>query len=533
MVKLLVKKQLQELFRGFFVDKKTNRARSRIGVILSVLGFVLVMVGLLGGMFTAMCLSIAGSLAAVDLGWLYFAIMSLLGVFLGVFGSVFNTYSSLYLAKDNDLLLALPIAPRAIIASRLLTVYLMGLMYSAVVMLPAVIVWWIEAGATVSNVIGGLLLVLLVSVLVLLLSCLLGWVVAKVSLRLKNRSFAVVILSLAFIGLYYFFYFKAQALIQDLIANAMTYGESVRRSAYAIYLFGRVGEGDWLAIGVVTAVIAVLTGVTAVLLSRTFLGIATATAATAKKTYREKPLHLQSLSRALLSKELRHFTSNANYMLNCGLSTLFLPIAGIALLWKGRAFLDLISSQFALPSVTLALLLCSAICMLASMNDMATPAVSLEGKSIWLLQSLPVSPWMVLRAKLSMQLWLTVPPVLFSAVCAGLVLHSGALEWLALLVLPVLYCAAVAALGLTLGTLRANLQWTNEITPIKQSMSIMLVLLAGWVLAVIPAGGYLLLGDRVSAPLWIVLTIVFFAIVSALLLAWLKSSGARRFAVLR
>ena len=57
MVKLLVKKQLQELFRGFFVDRKKNRARSRVGVILSALGFVVLMVGLLGGIFTALCLS--------------------------------------------------------------------------------------------------------------------------------------------------------------------------------------------------------------------------------------------------------------------------------------------------------------------------------------------------------------------------------------------------------------------------------------------------------------------------------------------
>ena len=56
--------------------------------------------------------------------------MGLLAVLLGAFGSVFNTYSSLYLSKDNDLLLSMPIPVRSIMASRLLGVYLMGLMYS-------------------------------------------------------------------------------------------------------------------------------------------------------------------------------------------------------------------------------------------------------------------------------------------------------------------------------------------------------------------------------------------------------------------
>lgn len=59
--------------------------------------------------------------------WLYFALMGLLAILLGSFGSVFNTYSGLYLAKDNDLLLSMPIPVNAIMGARLLSVYLLGL----------------------------------------------------------------------------------------------------------------------------------------------------------------------------------------------------------------------------------------------------------------------------------------------------------------------------------------------------------------------------------------------------------------------
>ena len=105
--------------------------------------FVLLMVGVLGGMFAG-----AGRryCAASWRRWVWTGctsrIMGLMAVFLGAFGSVFNTYSGLYLAKDNDLLLSMPIPVRIIMASRLLSVYLMGLMYSGVVILPAIIVYW-------------------------------------------------------------------------------------------------------------------------------------------------------------------------------------------------------------------------------------------------------------------------------------------------------------------------------------------------------------------------------------------------------
>ena len=399
--------------------------------------------------------------------------------------------------------------------------------------MPAVVVWWIVEGATVSNVIGGILLIFLVSVFVLLLSCLLGWVVAKVSLRLKNKSFTVVILSLVFIGLYYFVYFKAQELIQQLIANAVVYGNAVQRSAYPVYLTGRVGEGDWLAMLIVTAVMALLTFLTWRVLSRSFLGIATSTgAAGAKRVYKERAVRAQSMPRALLQKELRRFVSNANYMLNCGLSILFMPVAAVALLWKGREFVDLLRNVIPGQPGILAALLCSAICLMASMNDMAAPAVSLEGKSLWLLQSLPVPAWEALRAKLNLQLVLTAPLALLCGACAAVALRASLLETALLVVVPLLYCVLLAAVALLLGTVRADLHWTNEIAPIKQSMAVFIVLLLGWLFAIIPGGGWLLLGGKMPLAAFLALLVVLFGGLSTLVIAWLKKSGAKRFETL-
>lgn len=118
----------------------------------------------------------------------------------------------------------------------------------------------------------------------LTLSCALGWVVAKISLKLKNKSFITVFVSLVFLGAYYFFYFKAQTLIQDLVANAAVYGATIRRSAYPLYLFGRVGTGDWLAMAIVAAVILALFVLMYWLISRSFLKIATSSGKQEKRS---------------------------------------------------------------------------------------------------------------------------------------------------------------------------------------------------------------------------------------------------------
>ena len=532
MLKLLLKKQLAEIFRNYFYNPKKNAARSRGATVGMIALFVLLMLGVVGGMFAFLSAVVCRSLVSFDLGWLYFTIFSLMAVFLGTFGSVFNTYSGLYLGKDNDLLLSMPIPVRCIITARLLGVYLMGLMYSGVVIIPAVIVYWVVAPFSIGMLVGSILLVLLISLFVLVLSCLLGWVVAKISLKLKNKSFIAVLVSLVFFGAYYFFYFKAQALIQDLIQNALLYGAIIKSSAYPLYLLGRVAEGDVLAMLIIGGGVLLLFALTWLLLSRSFLKIATATGKVSRAVYREGKAQRRSPARALLAKEFRRFTASPNYMLNCGLGTLMLPIAGIALLIKGSTMVDVLSLALVDRPGALSVLLCALICMLATMNDSAAPSVSLEGRTLWQVQSLPVAPWLALRAKLTVQLSLTMLPSLFCSVCVLLVCALPAAEAVLVLVLPQLFAVLYAAWNLFVGLKKPNLTWTSEIVPIKQGLGIFLALMTGWLYGIVFGGSYLLFGYRLGAALYLAILAVLTLVLAVLLLLWLKRRGTRLFATL-
>lgn len=381
MLKILVKKQLGDIFRSYTYDAKKNRARSKEATIGFTVLFVVLMVGVLGGLFTLLSLAMCESMAQVGMSWLYFTIMTLLAAFLGIFGSVFNTYSTLYMAKDNDLLLSLPIPVRTIMAARLVSVYLMGLMYSAVVLLPAIIVYWVVVGITVPVVVGCMIQLLLLSVFVLTLSCALGWVVAKISQKLKNKSFITVLVSLVFIGAYYFFYAKAQSLLSELLANAAYYGASIRSMAYPLYLVGRVAMGNGSAIAIVSAAVLGLFALVWYLIARSFLKLATSTGAVAKVKYREKAARPQSIDRALLGRELSRFTASANYMLNCGMGILGLVIGAAALVWKGSSLLPMLEPVFAGRPGALSVLLCAALCTLVGMNDMAAPPCLWRGRA--------------------------------------------------------------------------------------------------------------------------------------------------------
>ena len=68
MLKILVKKQLTEIFRSYFYNPKTNKARSKGAVAGYIILFAVVMVGLLGGMFTMMSLGLCGPLVSAGMG---------------------------------------------------------------------------------------------------------------------------------------------------------------------------------------------------------------------------------------------------------------------------------------------------------------------------------------------------------------------------------------------------------------------------------------------------------------------------------
>lgn len=532
MLKILLKKQLAEIFRSYFYDAKKNKARPKAAVIGYMVFFVVLMVGVLGGLFTFLSYSLCKPLVSADMEWLYFAIMGLLAVFLGVFGSVFNTYAGLYLAKDNDLLLSMPIPVSAIMGSRILGVYIMGLMYSGIVIIPAAVVYMLQAASTAVGYVGPILFVVLISVFVLTLSCALGWVVAKISRKLKNKSFITVIISLLFIGAYYFFYFRAQTILNDIIQNAAVYGNKIKGSAYPVYLFGNAGTGDPLSMVILTAVVAALFALMWVMISRSFIKIATATGNGEKKVYRAKRSERKSVDSALLSKEFARYTSSPNYMLNCGLGTLLLIVFGVFLLIKGGEYSKLLGQIFIGHPGTVPILFTAIVCLVASMNDITAPSVSLEGKTIWLAQSLPVTPWQVIRAKLFVQLSVTAIPALFCIACALIVGGFTVAEAVMSIVISLLFVLFAALGGMTAGLKMPNVHWTSEITPIKQSGSVLLTLFGGFVYAAAFGGLYFAVYLRISGIAYMAVAAAVTAVLSLLLYLWIKKRGTRIFAAL-
>lgn len=524
MTKALFKKQMLEVFSWLYKDRKTGKLRSAQGILMYAILYLVVFVSL-GSLFYGAAGALCEPLVAADMGWLYWCLMGLLSIFLGVFGSVFNTYSSLYSAKDNDLLLSMPIPISRIMLVRLFGVYTMGLMYELIVMVPTVLVWFIKAPFSLVGAVCAILIPFVLSVFVLVLSAVLGWVVALIAGKLKHKNFITVVISLVFIVAYYYVYSKAYAILQLLLQNAEAVGQTMKSALYPLYQMGLAAEGNILSMLVFTAIIGGLFLIVYAVLSRSFLSLATANRGAPKSEYKEKKQTAKSVAGALLQKELRRFTGSANYMLNCGMGILLMPIAAVLLVWKAQTVRDFLAVPFIQAYIPL--LAVGAICMIATMNDITAPSVSLEGKNLWLLQSFPVTGKQVLAAKLKLHLLLTlIPAIPLMAAVEWLIKPAPAFAVL-IPIVTALFVLLMASLGLFINLKMPNLNWTSEIVPIKQSMSVMIALFGGWAIIVAFTGLYIPLESVFSPLAYLVFIAGLLLVSSILLLRWLFTKGAR------
>lgn len=528
MTRTLLRKQLMEVFSWLYRNRKTGKNRSMSGIILYALLY-LFLFGIMGFFFFTVADMLCAPLISVGMGWMFMAMMGLMAVAFGVFFSVFNTYASLYRAKDNDFLLAMPIPSSKIMVARLFGVYVVGLMYELIIMVPTLIVYFLNAPMNFLGILFSLCIPLVLSVFVMTLSCILGWVVALISSRLKHKNMVSVVLSLTFMGAYYYFYAKAYSMLQSLLANAAAVGKGIQRALFPLYHMGLAAEGKALSMLIITAAVAVVFGIVYLVLSRSFFQLATANRGQAKAVYREKAARMSSANGALLRKEFLRFLGSPTYMLNCGFGTVMMLVAAVALLVKAETVSTAVNTLFAGYEDILQFLAIAAIWMMTTMNDITAPSVSLEGKNLWLVHSFPVSGWQVLLAKLKLHLILTLVPALVLVFCAEFVLRPTPVFAVMMPVLTVLFVLLMASIGLVLNLKMPNVNWTQETVPVKQSMCVMLALCGGWVVVLVLGGLYFAVRKLVSPPIYLLCVTVLLVVCSGLMLGWLKRRGSRIF----
>lgn len=485
MVKTLLRVRLAGLLAWFTGAGRRKKAVSR----WKMTGFALLMLYALGALlfyFYFLFSTLAAPFAAAGLGWVYFALFAVVAFALMFIGSVFTAKAQLFEARDNELLLALPIPSGKILLSRMVFLFLLDLLLGLLAALPAALAWYRSGGWGAGGLACFFLLLAALALFTLAVSALFAWLLSLLTARLRRKSLFTTLFSLLFFALYFYAVQQANQFVLDLAARGETLAAELGAVA-PLYWAGRaMAEG---APGpLLKALLCLLPPfvLAYVLLARTFLRTAASHGAVGKVRYREKALRVSGLSRALYRRELSRFLSSSVYVVNSGLGALFTLVAAAAIVWKRAELLALTAAlpeelaAYPVPLVVLALCLCG------GMTTISAASVSIEGRSLWVLRSLPVPEKAALTAKLRVHLTVGLPPVLLAELAAALVFRPGGLLLAALLLIPAVFAVVMALLGLLLDLRGARFDWLSETQAVKSNLSVVFTMFIGWGLCLLP-----------------------------------------------
>ena len=524
MLKALFRTRLAALASWLTGSSRTKKAQGKGRLI----GFSLLMLyalGALGLLFWQIFGGVALPFHAAGLDWLYFALTALMSFALMFVGSVFTAKAQLYEARDNDLLLSMPIRPLYILLSRMFMLGLLSFVFGLIPAVPALLVWSRAVGFTGAWLAAYILIfAVLLPLFALAVSALFGWLLSVITARFGNKSLLSVALSLVFLGLYMYGAFRMNYLVSELAQHPE--GAAGALGAVApLYWAGLAASTGDIGALLKTALLMAGSFVLAyALLSATFIRMATDRRSGAKKKYVERAEDAVSPSKALLRRELGRFLSSSAYMLNCGLGAVMALIGAAALVIKRSALLPLLAYDG--MAELLPLLILGGLCFTAAMVLVSAPSVSLEGKNLWIAQSLPVETREILRAKLRLHNLVGVPPILIASAVVAAALGLRGITLVCMLALPAAVCVFSGLLGLAENLRHPNFDWINETQAVKSGLGVLFTMLIGWGIMAVPVLCIVFFGAVLSPPLICAGFLLLLLALCALLYRWLMTRGA-------
>lgn len=536
MIKLLVKIQLRSLLAGSVRaasrKKKTSKNRVLSPVLITLLAGYIIAALLFS--FGAIFYGIFSITETFSNPALYFSIIGFFLFILCVIGSLFAIQPQLFEAKDNDLLLSMPIPTHAILLSRFLSLLAVEYLMALFVALPAAVVYCMHRTPTLLQIVLYLFSVFLLPLFALVISCVLGWLISLITARMRNKTLFQSALVFAFLIGYFFVMSNADDILTALISS----GAASALFSYLppVYLFGEaVFQADLLSFATLALWCILPLAVVLFIFSRLFIRITTTKRGLKKKQYVAKSAAISSPLFALIKKEIRRIFSLPSYLLNSAMGIFMELILCGYLIISGADIQSLLTSlagEGVLPGeITpyIALVVSALLSLCAATSITAACSISLEGSRLPLLKSFPLTANDIFVAKAGANLLVSTPTLLLSSTVCAMMLPLSFGEILLVYAVPLCALFAFVCLGLAANVRFPKLDWLNEISAIKQGLAPSISVLCGMMLPVLPLVLYFVLIPSFSPIVFTLCYLAYFLLIALLSLWYLAKSGVKRF----
>lgn len=433
---------------------------------------------------------IATTLEQIGQPELLLAIMMAVTCLIGFFTTIYKASGVLFGSKDYDLLMSLPIKTSHVVASRIAQLYVINQFFSLMVMIPAGIVYAIKVNPDGFYYLYFLISLLFIPLVPIIAATIIGALISWISSRFKGSRILNMVLTFVVIIVIIVGSGQLNGNNPELLADMST---QISDQIYKLYpltvMYIDAVHGYQLGSLLLFIAISVISFMLfTIVLSTQYKAIHTGlTTSFSRNKYQMKSLEVSSPFQSLYKKELRRYFSSSIYVLNTSIGMVLLLVMTVSLLFVSS---KQVGQILEIPELSnyLSRLAPLVVSIFVALSSTTSSSISLEGNNIWILKSAPVKVITILLSKIAVNLTVTVPLAVISSVLLMISLGTGWIESILLLIIPVLYACLTAMVGVLVNLKLPKLEWRNEVAVVKQSASVLVSMLLGFVSLLIPFG---------------------------------------------
>lgn len=449
---------------------------------------------------------------------------------LNFFTTIYKAQGMLFNSKDYDLLMSLPIKNSTILASKIIILMSLNTVITTLILVPASIVYFIYNG-TLTWVYFLILIVSLVFVpmIPIIISSVIAIIITFISSRFKHKNIATVILGMVISLGIIMACFSSQKYINEFIANSETISAGIYKIyPPALYLKEALINNDVINLFkfIIISIVPFIIFIGA--FAKTFKVINGKMSETYRKAnYKIGKLEQRSVLKAITIQELRRYLATPIYISNTAFSMVLLLVASVATLFLNPEQITEIVGypelEKCIPMVALALLIFT-----IGLSCTTNSSISLEGNRLWIIKSLPIETKEIFKAKILMNLIVTVPATIVSNILLFIGLRYEFKYLIFNLLISLIFAVISAILGLIVNIYFPKLDWTNPTRVVKQSISVFITMI--FTLGVVLLGIGLAIWFKVSNFIMF-LSIVTIILLVVLVVSWkvLITEGVSQF----
>ena len=426
-------------------------------------------------------------------------------------------------STDEWLLLSLPIKKRDIIISKVLNRYLFDLVFVALLLLPFVVIYLIKVEFNSLFLILGMALTLLLPLLSVGISNILGFIVSKLFNKFRSASLFKSLISVFIFVMVYGMMIVKTTGYGFVETSNMEEFFSDRPISNLLLKF--LLEPNFLRVFLVLALTIIPFAIGLVLYGMNY-GKATLGYHTNSTEF--KFGEGSGTFASMLKKELNTYGTTPAYIAN----TIIGPILmlGLSILLSTSKSEGLLGLLFGfIPSNLVSGLIAMLFGFCVALTTISACSISLEGKSLWILQCTPINEKVLFLAKATLQMVIVLPFIVASGVIVACAMDFALIDWAIIIAIPSLMCILFAFGGVVVNLWLPMLEWDDESKVVKQSMAILVAMLAGMVLALLPLGVYYLFDGVLSISNMFLVCCIFYILLINLMYGILFTWGVKRF----